>query len=430
MSSRIKSVLFVVVGLAGVVLPIAVWAQFAYLAEFLWPDSLYEFAQALSLVGFVLLFYQFVLSGRSRFVEEALGLDRLISTHRRLGIAALALILLHGVFITVFELAIGALSVTVGKAIGVVAAILLVITAATAILWKSLGWRYEQWKKIHYANYVVLPAGLIHALMLGSTVRRSDLMRYYLIGLTVLFGIVVISRVARYIAARKRPLRVTEVVPEAHDVTSIYFEGRKPEFKPGQFMMIRLEESGRYSEEHPYTISSSPTDETLRISAKASGDFSAGLRDVTAGARAVIEAPFGVFSYVSVPSDKLVFIAGGIGVTPFLSQLRHMRATGASREVRMIWGNKTQQDLSFADELAAAEREVPGFSVTHVLSHEEWEGEHGFIDAELIRRHVDQPAAWHYMVCGPPVMMKAVFAALKTLGVPSGQVHHERFALG
>jgi predicted ferric reductase len=430
MSSRLKAAILVILGTGGVVLPVLVWAQYAYLAEFFWPDSLREYAQILSLVAFVLLFYQFALSGRSRVVEGAIGLDRLISTHRWLGVVAVALLLLHAVLITVGELVMGALSFSAGKVVGIVALLLLIVAAATAILWKTIGWSYEQWKKVHYANYVVLPASLLHALLLGSTVRRSTLMRYYLIALTVLFALIVLVRIVKRIRAHQNPFTISSVVKESHDVTSLYLEGEHSGFLPGQFMLVNIGGDNGYSEQHPYTISSSPTEPLLRISAKASGDFSGALSQVSEGTTALVEAPYGVFSYLSVPSDKLVFLAGGIGITPFLSQLAHMRANGTQKSVRLIWGNKTRADLAFGDELEAAGQALSDFAVTNVLSNEEWDGEKGFITADLISRHVEQPTEWHYMVCGPPVMMKMVFKDLKKLGVPSAHIHHERFALG
>lgn len=430
MSSTFKSILLTLLAITGVIIPVVVWAQYAYLAEFIWPDSLYEYAQALSLVGFVLLFYQFVLSGRAKLFEASLGLDRLISVHRSLGIWAVGLLLLHGSFITVYELSIGALSTSVAKLIGIVALTILIVAAATAVFWKSFGWSYEQWKKIHYANYIVLPAGLIHALLLGSTVRRSALLRYYLIALTVLYAFVVLVRVVKRAQVRRNPLTVREVVEESHDITSLYLDGDHDEYKPGQFMIVNVENGKGYSEQHPYTISSSPTDGFLRISAKAIGDFSGSLPALKPGSKALVEAPYGVFSYLNVRAGKLVFLAGGIGVTPFLSQLRHMRDTGAERTVRMIWGNKTREDVAFSSELDAAQKELSDFKLVHVLSNEEWDGEQGFIDGGLIRKYIEEPTDWHFMVCGPPVMMNMVFKELKAMGVSKAQIHHERFALG
>jgi ferredoxin-NADP reductase len=236
--------------------------------------------------------------------------------------------------------------------------------------------------------------------------------------------------VVNRIAVRRNPHTVSEIVKENHDITSLYFDGPAIAYAPGQFMIVNLETDRGYSESHPYTISSSPTDSRLRMSAKAIGDFSRRVAKIETGAKALIEAPYGVFSYTSVENEHLVFIVGGIGITPFLSQLKHMRATGAQKRVTMIWGNKTQKDICFIDELEAAEKELPDFRLVHVLSDEEWEGETGFVTADIVTKYVSDVDAPHYFLCGPPIMMKKVFGALRGLGVSNKQLHYERFALG
>ncbi|MFP4549880.1 MAG: ferric reductase-like transmembrane domain-containing protein [Spirochaetales bacterium] len=430
MTNRLKSSVLIILAILGLAYPVYAWWQNAYLAELLWPDTMYEIARVLSLLGFVMMFYQFALSSRSKLLESSLGLDRLISLHRSSGIWTLGLLLLHGVALFTYDLVLGSLSLSFGKALGVFALLLLIVVSAAAIFWKSFRWRYETWKRIHYATYVILPLGFVHALLLGTTVSFSPGLRTYFIALSALYVAIVLTRVVKRIAVRRNPHVVAEVVQENHDITSLYFDGPEITYAPGQFMTVNIQAGRGYSESHPYTISSSPTDGRLRISAKAIGDFSKNVASVRPGTKALIEAPYGVFSYTSVQVDELVFIVGGIGITPFLSQLKHMRATGAKKQVTMIWGNKTKKDICFTEELAAAEAELPEFKLVHVLSDEKWEGETGFVTADLIRKYVSNVEKPHFFLCGPPVMMEKVFGALSNLGVSNKQMHYERFALG
>jgi predicted ferric reductase len=363
-------------------------------------------------------------------LESSLGLDRLISVHRTAGIWTLGLLLLHAVSTTVFELATGFLSLSFAKALGVIALLTLITVAATAMFWKSFKWKYETWKRIHYATYVILPLGLVHALLLGRTLRQNTILRWYFIALTVLYGIILLIRIVKRISVRKHPYTIASVQSENHDITSLYLEGKEVDYKPGQFMLVNIGGPTGYSEQHPYPISSSPTDKHLRISAKAIGDFSGSLSEIKPGNKALVEAPYGVFSYTSVGNDELVFIVGGVGITPFLSQLRHMVATGARKKITMVWGNKTRNDICFTEELEEAKKALPEFKLVHVLSDEEWEGETGFVTGDLLKRYVPDVHKPDFFLCGPPIMMKKVFGTLAGLGVQKSRMHYEQFALG
>jgi len=418
-----------VAGVALLAIPIVEWVRFSYF-DLLWPDVLLLAGRLASLLGFVLLFIQFVLSSRIRVFESSIGLDRLIAFHRLVGISVLGLFLFHPIALTAFELFLGYVSLTAGKLLGIATIILLVTTAGVALMWKAWRWRYETWKRIHYVNYAVLPIGLLHATRIGSTVNSSVVLNVYYYTLVGLYLVIVAVKVIRRAAVHRTPYTVAHVERENHDITSIYLDGPPLVHLAGQFLMINVAKERGYSESHPYTISSSPFDPQIRISAKAIGDFSAGLRDTRVGARALVEAPYGAFSYNRVVGEPLVFVAGGIGITPFLSQLGALRATGDATSVTLLWGNKAREDIAFAGELAAFERELAGFRVVHVLSDERWDGECGFVDAALIRKYVQEIDEAEFFLCGPPAMMDAVRGSLGELGVPRPRIHFERFSLG
>ncbi len=424
-----KRNLLYLLALVLLAIPVIEWARVSYLAV-QWPTILYDASRLLAVLGFVVLFFQYVLASRVRAFESSLGLDRLIQVHRKTGIAALALLFLHGVLYSSYELALGFLTLGWQKLLGIGALVLLIVVAGAAILWKSLGWRYETWKRVHYASYVILPLGFIHALLLGTTVNSSPVTRIYFIVLLALYVLVVASRIVKRLQVRAHPYTVSDVRRESYDIVSLRFNGPVPAFAPGQFMIVNLFRGSGYSESHPYTISSGPDEEHLRISAKGIGDFSRSLAEVAPGTRALIEAPYGVFSYDNAPGDSLVFIAGGIGITPFLSQLSALRSRGEQRKVRLIWGNKTREDIAFADELEAAGEHLDDFALVHVLSNEEWDGETGFVDESIVRKYVDDVDRAQFFVCGPPIMMEKLIPTLRDMGVSDARLHYERFALG
>jgi predicted ferric reductase len=194
--------------------------------------------------------------------------------------------------------------------------------------------------------------------------------------------------------------------------------------------MVWLIRNGRVSEPHPFTISSSPTQDRLSISVKSVGDFTATIGDTKTSDRAYIDAPYGAFSFLNHDAQNLVFVAGGIGVTPFMSMMRYLVDNGLDRNVLLIWGNKTERDITFRDELENMVAHMPSLRVVHVMSNQDdWPGETGYVDAKMLERYMRGVENPQVFVCGPPVMMPKVINALRDLGVPKQRIHYEQFAL-
>ena len=122
---------------------------------------------------------------------------------------------------------------------------------------------------------------------------------------------------------------------------------------------------------------------------KASGDFTARIGEFHPGNWATVDGPYGLFSHlVRAPwSEPLIMIAGGVGITPILSMLRHMAATGDDRPVTLIWGNRREDDIVYRKELEALADGPMNLRIHHVLSEQEsWPGLTGFVDAPLLGR--------------------------------------------
>jgi ferredoxin-NADP reductase len=126
-------------------------------------------------------------------------------------------------------------------------------------------------------------------------------------------------------------------------------------------------------------------------------------------------------------------VAGGVGITPFISMLREMRHTNDSRDVLLIYSNRSEGDIIFSEELEELTRS-PGLNlkVVHVLSRaaDQWPGERGRIGKDLLGKYVaPEPMARKYFICGPMGMMETAVDALRQFGVPNRQIVIERFWL-
>jgi ferredoxin-NADP reductase len=213
--------------------------------------------------------------------------------------------------------------------------------------------------------------------------------------------------------------------------------GSRPlDYLPGQFQFLTLKggKRGRH-EEHPFTISSAPLGDPAHESTiKESGDFTSAIKETSPDAPARVHGPFGRFCYLLHPEEKdFVFVAGGIGITPFMSMLRHMAAGGFAARVLLLYANRTESDIAFRADLdGLAACRTPELRVVHVLEQPSasWNGETGRITQELVERNLSGPVKGKaFYLCGPPPMMRQMLRITRRLGVPRSRLHWERFAL-
>ncbi|MFW5837220.1 MAG: FAD/NAD-binding family oxidoreductase [Desulfovibrionaceae bacterium] len=234
--------------------------------------------------------------------------------------------------------------------------------------------------------------------------------------------------------------RVARTQPESDDVTSLYLEGPVEKLggrRPGQFAALRVWDGEGWSEPHPFTISCAPEEETLRFTIKQSGDFTSRVRELAPGTPVQCVGPFGAFCKDIDQHKEIVMVAGGVGITPFLSVLRHFRRTGADNRVVLFWSNKTPADAFAGDELIEMTRELD-LKVVHAFSRTSPEGPPpspapdrvahigGRLTRDVLQEHIRTPDASFY-VCGPPAMQESVIAELSACGVDPDKVQKEAF---
>lgn len=397
---------------------------------FLGPGFFYDLGRLCGLFAFVLLFFQYLLSARVKWLERGIGLDVLFAVHRKSGVLILSLALAHPSLMFVGERLQGpAGPFHLFKVLGLVTLLVLLLSAGAALFQGPLGLKYETWKNVHKAGYALYPLAFVHSFLIGSTVQREPVKALWAL-LFFLFLMVLCFKALRRWSLRRRPFRVAEVRRESPTVCTLSFQGKHGGYDPGQFMLIRLKRNGVVSEPHPFTIASSPLAEKLSVTVKDAGDFTSTVCRTSLTDSAFIEMPYGVFSFLNAPGDAFVFIAGGIGITPFMSMLRYMEDTDSGAEVLLLWANRTESDILFREELAAMEKTRPALKVVHILSRQDsWEGEKGHVCKEMVRKYVSDPGKPVFFICGPPAMMEAVKSSLRELGVPAKKIFMERFAL-
>jgi len=149
------------------------WAR-ALMPGLPWSVYLYEGGRLLALLAFVLMFFQFVLSSKIPWVERGLGAGTLFQLHKRWGLVAFVLILSHPVLLLLSERLQGYSSaMTPVKVLGAATWVILCAAVLAALLSRRLHLKYQTWKRVHKATYVVFPLGWVHSLLIGTTLQKG-----------------------------------------------------------------------------------------------------------------------------------------------------------------------------------------------------------------------------------------------------------------
>lgn len=215
---------------------------------------------------------------------------------------------------------------------------------------------------------------------------------------------------------------IRAITPVARNVAS--YDLDKPEgldFEPGQATEVAIDKEGWRDEKRPFTFTSLPDDDGLQFTIKSYHDHDGVTDQLTkllVGERLIIGESWGTIRY----KGPGVFIAGGAGITPFISIMRDLnRGSDHLAGHRLFFANKTERDIILRDELEA----MPGLDVRHVLSDENRSGlDHGLIDKAYLERNVED-FGQHFYVCGPDKMVEDISKALGELGAEANAVTFE-----
>ena len=200
-------------------------------------------------------------------------------------------------------------------------------------------------------------------------------------------------------------------------------DGSMFDFTPGQFAFVEIDAPG-FREAHPFSISSGAWEGHLRFTVKALGDYTRRLRDHVhlLGATVRVEGPYGRFNPLG-GLDRQVWIAGGIGITPFLSVMRSLDPEHG-KTIRLYYCVREGKEAVFWDELT--QRAILGGVSLHRIETET--GARLGVE-RLVADLGDDLMRWEYYLCGPQPLTGAISGGLRRRGVPARQIHDEAFEL-
>lgn len=207
-------------------------------------------------------------------------------------------------------------------------------------------------------------------------------------------------------------------------------------FKPGQSVSLELIDPPAQpnSARRVFSLASAPSAaELVVVSRMREGSaFKQALKAMPAGAKVKIRGPLGVMTLHDDPARAAVLVAGGIGITPFISMLRQAAHERSARPLRLIYSNRRPEDAPFLAELLELEKRLGNFRMLATMTGMEkslrpWSGERGLVNEETVRRFVGDAAAPVYYVAGPPAMVEAMTGILTRTGVREFDVRSEGF---
>ncbi|MGZ3592500.1 MAG: FAD/NAD-binding family oxidoreductase [Syntrophales bacterium] len=234
--------------------------------------------------------------------------------------------------------------------------------------------------------------------------------------------------------------KIVKVVLENNDTYSLYLEGsdeRMAKRRAGQFVSLSIMTPDGWSAPHPFSIANAPEDPVLCLTIKKTGQFTSAIPDLKPGTEVRCMGPIGLFCKDIDTKPAIVMMAGGVGITPFLSVLRHFRNIKAKNIAILFWVNKTMEDVFATDEIQAMTKDLT-LRVVYCLSRaddvegyyrQEYPGvfyEKGHLSGDILSRHWTSKEA-SFCLCGPPPMMESTLAELGKLNVDQKAIEKENF---
>ena len=394
-------------------------------------DLLYLVGKFSGLIGFVFLSLLIFSGDTARFFDRFFGMDKIIKFQRKFSIITMVFVLLHPIFFIistgfVLPFLIPDFSV-IPLALGIVSLYLFLVIMFVSKIYKRIS--YTIWQYIHILTYVLFFFVLYHAINWGTDSGNFFIRILYGVILT---GIIVgIFYRTNYKIKQKHleKFYVDEVKNETHDTFTLILKSKsRLKFKPGQFCFLRLNK-GELFARHPFTISSSPNDKYLSFTVKQTGRFTEALWELIKGEEVIVDGPFGNFL---IRDDKcdLVFIAGGVGITPFMSMIKDKVANKDKQSVVLLYGSRTEEDIIFKKYFDDIKENW--FKKVYVLSstgpHGDSGGyENGYINEKIIKKYVKNIDGSAFYICGPEGMKTSVVGILKKLGVKNRKIIIEDF---
>lgn len=394
--------------------------------------ALANLGQVFGLVGAVLLSLNFLLSTRLKLLEKYFkGLNDVYVKHELFGKIAFALLLFHPLLLLS--------KYTSGSLVEAIKFLLpnndwntnygilsLGVMLILIVLTLYLRPRYDIWKITHkFFGLALILAGL-HIYLIPSDVSTYLPLRVYIL---VLIALGILSYTYKtllgWVLVPKMTFEVMGVKPITDLVTEVSLKSKTPfDYRAGQFCFVSFNDDQVGTESHPFSFVSAPHEKEVRIAVKKLGDYTKMIPKLKKGSIAKIEGPFGIFNYENARYQKQIWIAGGIGITPFVSMAEDLLNRKMDFDIDLFYSVRKMEDAAFLNKLKDISEKIRNNLRIHLHCYEA----SGLLTAEAVAKMTDGLDSKDIFVCGPPSMMKMLKEQFANMKINESLIHTEEFS--
>lgn len=386
------------------------------------------------LVAMTMFALTFVLSTRISAIEDYFGgMDKVYIAHGILGSMALILILAHPIFLVlkfvpddlrqaaIYLLPSDYWSVN----FGIIALILFAFLISITLYLRRL--KYNHWKFTHEFMGLAFLFAVFHIFLVPTDATQDDVFAgyyFYAVAVSAIgLGAFAYSLVLKNRISKAAAYRIESIEPKGPGtfVLTMVPDHKPISYKSGQFIYVRFYNEKLGREAHPFSIASKSDATAIKIVVKALGDYTSRMVHLRAGDKVSVEGPFGRFNFHRDSGRHQVWLAGGIGVTPFLGMAEDMRHGHFSDiNVELYYSVRDESDFVALDELKEIASEMKNFRVIPWVTKAK-----GHLKAD----DLGPVEGREYLLCGPPSFKKGLMDNLIRKGVQKKHIHTEEFEL-
>jgi len=394
--------------------------------QLVFDNPMQSLSQILALVGFTVLSLSFVLITKYKKLEDFFGgLEKMYVYHQNIGAIAFVLILNHPLLLAInalphFEISATYLlpSANFSYNLGFFSLVVLMLAFIFIYLIKL---PYHIWLMTHRFLGLAFLLGGVHSMLIGSDISQNVMLKIWMLGLFILGTGSFILKIFLHKQTSKRYFYLVEKIERKLDILDIYLRPEKEPipFQAGQFGFITFFSKLISDESHPFSFSSSPKDKSLRISVKILGDYTLTLPNLSIGDRAEVMGPHG--NFLANTNQPQIWIAGGIGITPFLGILKDRLLNNNNGNINLFYCVRNKDEAIYQDELNQLKSNLTNFN------WQLWDSaSKGRISADKISEFI-ATTGMEILLCGPSEMMESLKDQFVILGVSREQILFENF---
>ena len=398
-------------------------------------ENLYVFTLMLGnifgILGLTMFATSLILSARFRFLENIFyGLNKVYERHSQIGQIAFMFMLFHPLFLLFkyTDLSFGRVisfftpSVyTLAIDFGIIAFYLLIVFLFLTLYFRP---KYHIWKWTHkFMGLAFFFAGLHVFLIPSDTSSFLPLRVYVLLVSAIAIYAYLYHTVFGFYTTKKYKYNISNIKILGEGITEVVLNTKKEkmDFTAGQYAFISFNSKETGKESHPFSISSQQNGEEISFTIKNLGDFTNLVKNLKIGTEVSIEGPFGKFSFNQANSKRQIWIAGGIGITPFLSMARSIKKENGY-DVDLYYCVRDKNEAVYLEELLSLKD-----SGVNIIPH--YSNEQGFINADIINQKSGGVIDKSIFICSPVNMIKSLKRQFLSKGVSGSSIYSEEFSL-